>query len=347
MSQTPPSTLEEFASAARGVAAWGRRNPIDALLAAGIFAVLAYFFGCYHVFVNGEQTAADWTTRAWNAENDLEYGWLILPAALFIVWWHRAELAAAPKGASLPGLAIAIFGALTFVFSVRTLQPRFAIFALPLLAYGSVRYLWGRATARIVLFPCAFLLFMVPLGFLVSRTVGLQNLTAAVATRLANVLGARVMVDGDNILALNGLFKFEVAGGCSGIRSLTAMIMLAALFVHFTQREWWKKGTIFASSLLFALLGNFVRIFSVILFARYISPRIATGLYHDWSGFIFFPFAVGAMIATSELVNRDWSALLAPAPARPARSPAEAAAPVPGTPAAPREKVAGPISYDY
>ncbi len=346
----------DFAEIARGffeecrrVAEWCRREPLAALLTAVLFAGLIYFFGFYRVFQNGAESTAVWAWKAWNAENDLEHGWLILPAALFIVWWHRQELAAAPKRTSLAGLAIAFGGALMFVLAVRTLQGRLAILALPLVAYGAVYFLWGRETAKVILFPCAFLLFMVPLGFLVSRTVGLQTLAAVVAEKLSGLIGIKVQADGVALRALDGSFNFEVSGGCSGIRSLTAMTMLAALYVHFTQREMWKKVTIFGGSLFFALLGNMMRVFSVVVFAKYINPHLAAGLYHDYSGFIFFPIAVGAMIGFSNLLNRDWQSMLSSALApETARAPAQSAATTeakPNVSAAP--KPGGPISYDY
>ncbi len=161
-----------------GFVSWVRREPVQALLAAVLLAALTYFFGFYQVFINGLQSAAVWAWRSWNSENDLEYGGLILPAALVIAWTHREELRAAPKSTSWAGLALALAGALLFVIAVRTLQPRLALVGLPVLIYGGVRFLWGRETARIILFPCAFLLFMIPAGFLVSRTVGLQNVAA-------------------------------------------------------------------------------------------------------------------------------------------------------------------------
>ncbi len=152
-----------------------------------------------------------------------------------------------------------------------------------------------------------------------------------------------MLADGATLHALDGSFHFEVAGGCSGIRSLTAMTMLAALYVHFTQREWWKKAIIFAGSLLFALLGNFVRIFSVVLVARFIGVNLAGGLYHEWSGFIFFPIAIFSMLGVANLLNRDWSGWLKPEtlPARRA-APALRTASHPAEPAKP-----APVSYDY
>jgi exosortase len=318
---------------------------VQAVLFAGVIAVLVYFFGFYKVFLNGNESPAIWTARSWNSENDLEHGFLILPAAFFIVWYHRESLRAAPKVPSATGLLFILGGIVLFVLAVRTLQGRVAILALPLLIYGIVHYLWGRETAKWFIFPCAFLLFMIPAGFLVSRTVALQTLAATVAAKLSGIFGIGVESDGATLRALDGSFQFEVAGGCSGIRSLTAMTMLAALYVHFTQREMWKKVVIFGSSLVFALIGNLVRIFTVVIFAKFINADIAAGLYHDYSGFIFFPIAVGAMVAFSNLLNRDWSNVMhaALAKEKPLAGAIDDRLAQPGA----AEKRASPISYDY
>jgi exosortase len=322
---------------------------LQVALLAAIGGVLAYFYCFYNVFMSGHQSLGIWSIRGWNEPNDLEHGWLVFPAAAYAVWWRRAELAAAPKSSSLLGLGILLLGVGMFVISVRTLQPRYGQVSIPVVLYGGVRYLWGRQTARLLIFPCVFLLFIIPVGFLVQRTVGLQTMTASVASWLARHVGVGVVNDGAKLHALDGSFDFEVVGGCSGIRSLTAMAMLGALYVYFTQREMWKKLLIFASSMAFALLGNLVRIFSVVVCAKVINPKIAGSVYHDYSGFIFFPIAVGAMVGFSNLLNRDWSdwkeVLLTPQPL--ARTPA-AGAKIQKPAAKGGEKAAAnPVSYDY
>ena len=98
-------------------------------------------------------------------------------------------------------------------------------------------------------------------------------------------------------------FDFQIAEGCSGIRSLTAMAMLTAIYVHLTQKELWKKLVIFAFSIVFAIAGNVGRIFTVILVAKWINPTLAGGIYHEYSGYIFFPIALAAMLGLSKLLN--------------------------------------------
>lgn len=330
---------------AAGIFAWVRRDPLGALLLAVIAGVLVYFFGFYQVFMNGTQSTAEWTWRGWNDENDQVHCRFIVPIIALIFWLRRGDLMAAVKAPSTRGLAFVIVGIVFFVLAVRCLQPRIAIVALPLIVYGAAEFVGGRDLARIFIFPCLLMLFMVPIGGVIQGTVSLQLLASKTVGALCALLGIHVQIIGTTI-NVDG-HSFEVAGGCSGIRSLMAMSMLAALYVYFTQKEAWKRWVIFGCSILFALVGNIARLFSVVLVAKWWNPEIAGGPYHDLSGLIvFFPCAVLVMVAFGNLLNRDWSH----ARARLAKT-ITAPDTEPNSPATDGEagerKPASPISYDY
>jgi len=330
---------------AAGVLAWMRRDPAGAVLLALIAGVLVYFFGFYRVYMNGSQSTAEWAWSGWNDENDQVHCRFLLPIIAVILWLRRGELMAVAKAPSMRGLAFVIMGVVFYVLAVRCLQPRIAIVGVPLIVYGAAEFVGGRAFARSFIFPCLLMLFMVPIGNVIQGTVSLQLLASKTVGMLCGWLGIRVQIIGTTI-NVDG-HSFEVAGGCSGIRSLMAMSLLAALYVYFTQKEAWKRWVIFGSSILFALVGNIARLFSVVLVAKWWNPEIAGGPYHDLSGLIvFFPCAVLVMVAFSNLLNRNWSK----ASARIAKT---IAAPdtVSSSPAAEGEegerKPISPISYDY
>jgi len=338
----PP--MISFGEVCARLGGWLRREPVQALLVALIAGVLVYFFGYYRVFMNGTESTAIWAWRGWNEENDQEHCRFILPLIGFLLWHHRGALAAAVKQPSGRGLTFVAAGVAMFILAVRCLQPRFAIVSLPLIVYGAAEFLGGRAFARVFIFPCLLMLFMIPIGGVIQSTVSLQLLASKTVGILCGLLGIAVQIVGTTI-TVDG-YPFEVAGGCSGIRSLMAMTMLAALYVHFTQRETWKQFVIFGGSVVFALIGNIARLFTVVLVAKWWDPAIAGGLYHDYSGFVFFPFAVMAMVAFSNLLNRDWRHLssqvvknLAQPEAAPVNTSTE------GDEGA--KKPTGPISYDY
>jgi exosortase len=206
-------------------------------------------------------------------------------------------------GSSRWGWAFIAFGLLLFLLGARTLQARLALTAIPFLLYGIVLYVWGKQVARVLLFPIAFLLFMVPLNFLTQATARLQFLETGAASAICNFFGLGVYTVGTSVHASNGAFQFEVDEGCSGIRSLMAIAMLSAIYGHLTQDRLWKKLTLFAAALVFAIIGNAGRLVSIFVVARLFGQDIAGGTYHNVSGFLSFPFAIGAMLLFSKLLN--------------------------------------------
>ncbi len=335
MPETPPQPAPPLApgEALSRFAKWCAAKPASAALLAGCTGTVVYFLAFLAAFRTGTRSAMHWASEAWNDENNQEHSWFILPIVVGLIWYHRDAIQRARKEPSNAGLAWVAAGVLTFIVAARTLQPRIAIFALPLLLYGGVRYLWGRETGRVFIFPCLFMLFMVPVGGFVQGTVSLQLLVSSSVKVLSSLIGVQVATEGTGIRSLDGTFNFDIAEGCSGIRSLMAMITLSALYVHFTQRAAWKQWVIFGSSIVFALIGNIGRVFSVVVVAKFINEKIAGGLYHDYSGFVFFPIAVGAMVGFAKLLNLDWRKVAA-----------DAVKPEPPRTA---KKSEGPVSYDY
>ena len=334
----PDRAAFDFADVPRLLAAffrWCVGNPAQALLLAVLAGAIGFAYFGILAFYGGKISAAHWIMAGWSAENDQQHCWGIIPVAVALVLFRWREIAALPKQGANSGLWVAGAGVLLFIAGVRCTEARYTIFALPLLCYGAVRFLFGAPLSRVVFFPCVGLLFMTPLGGLVQGIA-----------MLSSVCGIPILVDGSNLSSPDGRFPpMEIAGGCSGIRSLMAMSALAALYAYFTMRGPVRGVVLFCGSLIFAVLGNFARVFSVVLFARFLDAKTATGLYHDWSGLVFFPVAVLAMVGFGNVLNRDWSESFA---RWFALKPASAAAGS-DAPAAPPKKTKPkkPLRYDY
>lgn len=287
-----------------------KREPLSALLLATIVATFVYFFGVVPLFVrglfiHGASSVFAWAWQAWNPTANQDHSKIVPLIFLGLIWYHRKKIAAAPKQGDNRGLVFIGIGVVLFVLAARCLQPRLALISLPFLIYGSVFYVWGKQTARIILFPCAFLIFLVPFGAIEQATFRLQFVITAAIGFLCRLVGLHVDAIGTTLTASDNRFNFMIAEGCSGIRSLTAMAMLTAVYVHVTQDRLWKKIVIFGFSVLFALIGNVGRIFTIVLVARFVNPTFAEGLYHDYSDWLFFPIALLAMYFFSRFINSD------------------------------------------
>ncbi|HEX4639160.1 MAG TPA: exosortase/archaeosortase family protein [Chthoniobacterales bacterium] len=280
-----------------------RREPLIGLLVASIIGTFVYFFGIAALFSDRRLSAFAWAWQAWNPETNYEHAKVIPFVVLGLLWYDRKRIVAAPiKGSNWGWLFLGI-GFLMFWIGARTVQARFALAALPFTIFGAVLYLYGKQIARITLFPIAFLLFMVPLNFVSQATARLQFLETAIASAVCNLLGIHVNTVGTMVNSADNSFHFQIDEGCSGIHSLMAIAMLAAVYGHFTQDRLWKKLAIFAGALLFAVIGNAGRLVSIFAFARFFGEDLAGGPYHAVSGYLSFPFAIAAMVLFGMLLN--------------------------------------------
>src|ERR1043166_9245950 len=128
--------------------AWVKQNPLGALLGAAIFATLVYFFGFVRLFSVGTESTAVWAWRAWNPENNYEHAVLILPIAVFIIWWERDKLRNAPISSSRWGWLFLVFGLFLFFAGARTVQGRGGFLGLPLFFFFLFFFCCGRAGGR-------------------------------------------------------------------------------------------------------------------------------------------------------------------------------------------------------
>jgi exosortase len=290
---------------------WVKTNPACATLICTLLATFGYFFGIAPLFirgtfVSGASSVFAWAWQAWNPGANQEHSKLVPFIFAGLIWYHRKDIARATKSGDNKGLFFVGIGVVLFLLSVRCLQPRLALGSLPFLIYGVVLYLWGREVARIILFPCVFLIFLIPFGAVEQATFRLQFIITSAIGFLSKLVGIHIDAVGTTLSAADNSFNFLIAEGCSGVRSLTAMTMLAAIYVHFTQDRLWKKLVILAFSILFAIVGNIGRLFTVVLVAKFIDPKLASGIYHDYSGYVFFPIALLAMLGFSKLINVNW-----------------------------------------
>lgn len=350
------------------VGAWAAANPLAAVLLSTVVATLVYFYDIVHPFYSGTRSTLVWARSAWNPEGDQSYGAFVPLISLALFMYHWGELRRAPKKGEDSALGWVGAGILIFVLAVRCLQPRMALLSIPFLLYGIFVFVWGNAVGRIVRFPCAFLVFMIPVGALTQATFSLQFLVTGAVGFLSHLIGVGVQAVGVTLRAVDNSFDFEIAGGCSGIHSLMAMVMITAAYVHLTQNRIWKKLLIFAASVIFAIIGNIGRVFSIIVVAKIWGKQVAGGAYHDTSGWIFFPIAMGAMLALDWLVNLDYgkwlraiqetvmavNADVVPAPGEPAPVVVASAQPVENKEASPvaEEEKPAPVNpnirrYDY
>jgi exosortase/archaeosortase family protein len=90
----------------------------------------------------------------------------------------------------------------------------------------------------------------------------------------------------------------SIAHGCSGIRSLMALLMISAAWAYVARIALWKRVLLFLSAIPLAIIGNALRVISIFVIAENGDPEWAAGTWHDWSGLLlFYPFSLMMLLA--------------------------------------------------
>jgi exosortase len=195
----------------------------------------------------------------------------IIPfVVLGLFWWKRKELLALRLRAWTPGLVLVGLGLVLHLVGYAVQQPRISIIALFTGVYGMMGLAWGPEWLRASFFPFFLFGFCVPLGTLaLPITFRLRLLVCQLVEAMCHyVLAIDVVRDGTNLIDATGHYRYDVAPACSGMRSLFATLALAITYAMLCFQTWWKRGLLMVSALPLAVLGNFLRMLTIIVAAE-------------------------------------------------------------------------------
>ena len=244
---------------------------------------------------------------------DMSHGWVVPLVSAYVMWAQRKKIAAAAGLPSWRGLLwVFLFMAVCW-FGSRGEQSRLEQVSLIGMLWAVSYALWGRGVASLMLFPAAYLVFIIPVAsYLDFFTIHLRILASSIATGILNGFGLSIERSGTALYSRvpGAVFNVDVADPCSGIRSLFAMMALTAAYAHFTQKTLLQKWALFAGSIPLAIIGNIFRIFSICLVANWFGQEAAMGFYHDYSGYVVFLVGVSLMVEAGVLIGKLDGAVL-------------------------------------
>ncbi len=283
---------------------------IAGALVAALLICLFHFLGIAEPTELQIRSVFVWVFQSWMAlQGDFSHSWLMPIAAAGIIWWKRKELVEAEKAVAPEALLVVLSALAMHWCAVRAQQPRVSLVAFTFLLWSIPSYIYGRNIARLIAFPCAYLLLCFLAYYIVAFTLPLRIIATTTATFLLNGLAIPAAHSGTAIFSTaGGGFQFEVADPCSGLRSLTVMSALAALYGYFTLKTSLHKWLLFLASIPLAMLANIFRILTVALVAEWFGQEWAGTVYHDYSGYLVFIFATLFLVATGRVINTDFKA---------------------------------------
>ena len=242
--------------------------------------------------------------RQWSTDDNYSHGYFVLPLALYFAWERRHALSAAIRTPSWVGLAVVTGSMLVYLAGVLGAELFLTRISLIGVIAGTVLFLLGSAHLRILAFPIAFLLLMIPLPAIVFNQIAfpLQLLASQMGEAVIATAGVPVLRDG-NILHLPSR-SLEVVEACSGIRSLISLLMLAIVLGYFTERRIGNRIAIALAAIPLAIVANATRVAGTGLAAEWVSPAVADGFFHTFSGWLMFVVATAGLVLMQRALAR-------------------------------------------
>jgi exosortase len=240
----------------------------------------------------------------WIRDENYSHGFLIVPLALYFVWERRARVAALPVAPSNLGLVIVLGSLGVLLAGVLGAELFLTRVSLIGLAAGSIAFLLGWRALRVLAFPVALLLLMIPIPALVFNQIAfpLQLLASQVGETALRTLGVPVLREGNVIVLANT--SLEVAEACSGIRSLISLLTLGIVYGYFSDPRGGVRIAIALSTIPIAIASNGARVAGTGIAAHYIGPEAAEGFFHTFSGWLMFVAAFIMLFAVVRLIIR-------------------------------------------
>jgi exosortase len=234
--------------------------------------------------------------RQWSSDDNYSHGYFVIPLAAYFAWERREALLGAPRQPSAAGAALVAASLLLLVAGTLGAELFLTRVSLVGVLAGSVLFVWGRAPFRLLLFPMAFLLLMIPLPAIVFNQIAfpLQLLASQVGETAIAAAGIPVLREG-NVLHLPAR-TLEVAEACSGIRSLVSLLMLAIVLGCFTEPRMPARVLLVVAAVPIAILANAARVAGTGLVAEWVSPAAADGFFHSFSGWLIFIVAFAGLL---------------------------------------------------
>jgi exosortase A len=242
-------------------------------------------------------TWADWSemARQWWDASTYNHILLVPPIVAWLVRQRWPELSKLAPQVWWPGLALLAGGLLGWLAGSALGINTFSQLGAVVLLQAAVNVLLGPRVVAGLLFPLAYMFFLVPFGDEI--VPALQAITAHLAVALTHASGVPAAMDGVFIDTPAGLF--EVAEACSGVKFLVAMVALGTLVAHLCFASWKRRALFMVAAVVVPVLANGVRAWGTIYIAQSQGVEFAAGFDHIVYGWIFFAVVMAMVLGAS------------------------------------------------
>ena len=268
-------------------------------------SVIVAFGACMAAFLLLYAPVLAHLARRWWNEPNYSHGFLVPLISAFFIYTDRERFRGLAPESNKLGWVLIGLGMMLYAFGIVNTIIYFEAYSLVLVLSGAVLAVAGAKALRLLIFPIAYLLLMIPLPHDAYTAIAgpLQRSASRAATWVLQVCGAYVYADANVIRFADGN-ELTVAEACSGLRSMMGLAATGIAFVYFLKKEHWVVRLILVvCTIPIAIVTNIIRVSGTGLLYRFVSPRAAQGFFHGLSGWLIFLLALFLFLLAYRVIH--------------------------------------------
>jgi exosortase len=240
----------------------------------------------------------------WYHDENYSHGFLVPIIAGYFLWQRWPDLKERQVKPDGIGLAVIVAGLVQLLaawFAVEYFTMRTSLIVL---LAGMTLFWFGREVLKGMALPLGFLIFMVPIPYIVYDMAAfpLKLFVTRVSVAFLKVVGVVVMREGNIIMFPTT--TLEVADACSGIRSLISLLALATAYAFLMKTSGARRWVIICSAVPIAVATNALRVIVTGVLAQWWGARAAEGFFHEFAGMTVFVLAMVMLVVFGEFLRR-------------------------------------------
>ena len=240
----------------------------------------------------------------WYNDPNYSHGFLVPLISVYFLSENWGALKVTPLRPSNLGLPVIIGSLLLLMLGYIGTEYFTMRSSLVFLLAGIVLYWLGWAVLRLTSLPIAFLIFMVPLPYIVydSLAFPLKLLVTKASVGVLKILTIPVVSEGNIIMFPQTVL--EVADACSGLRSLMSLVTLAVALAFMTQKTSLKRTILIVSAVPVAIVTNMFRVITTGVLANRYGAAAAEGFFHEFAGLAVFALAMVILFVEGAILKK-------------------------------------------
>ncbi len=242
--------------------------------------------------------------ETWWVRDDYSHGFLVPLISFYFIWYRRERLKQLRlQPAFLLGISVVITSGMMLLLGeaggVITLQE----LSLVVMIAGLVLCHLGKDYLRVLGFPIAYLLFMIPITDEIINPLhwSFQLMTAKMGVAFLETLGFTALLENQYIILPN--ITLEVAKACSGINYLISIITIGIPLAYVTQKNVWCRVILVVSAVIIGVMANWIRVAAIGIWAYY-GGQVLHGPFHVFQALFVAQLGFIALFAGAWILSK-------------------------------------------